>query len=608
MRPRKVLTGLIATAVLAGTVMLMASPAPAVVLDAPACSGDPVANTWALQETIDAALPGDTVRLPPGDCVVAKCDLTANRTCYGVLGTPHRSAVYLGGRTDLTLLGADDGTSVLRLDPDPPGTPGRHAYCGATNVLSIQLSRDITLRGFTVDGSDDRLPNDNTQCPPGPDPMDGHAGRLDEHMHDVSVVNVDGLTVDRMRLQQAHGDGLNLIAERRFTEVPFTEHVSVADSHFLANRRSGVTFQRNVGHATVTGNFFRNSGNDQDLDMEPTGGADDRGPFDVTVDGNVFERLKGRTTVTLGATGKIQPSSGVRFTHNTIRPSPLAAPQTGDGGCIFVYAAEDTTIAGNTIVGARGCAAISAQRVTGLRVVDNQVDGLANLQKGAGVFQPSPVISVVERVANQGDTDVCGVAPKPPCPYRVHYPEDITITGNVVRQHVPSSPGIVASNADDLVVADNQVESTRTMTPNGTVPAGTRAVGIDLPFGVPALRSYGVYVNEKTAFQAWSVTGNGFRAFDDGVDVDPVKPGVTLASAAVDGNRFDTSQPGPRGILIEEPQGAPGAGSVASLSVDRNTFGCGFPSPGAAVPPAWAFVRPAGQAHTGGIGTAVACG
>src|SRR3954468_20031213 len=37
--------------------------------------------------------------------------------------------------------------------------------------------------------------------------------------------------------------------------------------------------------------YFRDSGQDQDLDMEPTGGPGNRGPYEVDIDHNLFERL-----------------------------------------------------------------------------------------------------------------------------------------------------------------------------------------------------------------------------------------------------------------------------------------------------------------------------
>src|SRR5262249_29169595 len=96
-----------------------------------------------------------------------------------------------------------------------------------------------------------------------------------------------------MKLIKAHGDGLYMIAERNQTTMPFTENIAVTNTEFLANDRSGITFQRNVGKVSLEGNYFRNSGGDQDLDMEPSSGPQDRGPYDVVIDNNVFERLRG---------------------------------------------------------------------------------------------------------------------------------------------------------------------------------------------------------------------------------------------------------------------------------------------------------------------------
>jgi hypothetical protein len=121
-------------------------------------------------------------------------------------------------------------------------------------------------------------------------------------MFDVYVVNATNVTIDRMKLIKAHGDGLYLIAFRdKWPTMPFTENIAVTNTEFLANDRAGITVQRNVGKVSIAGNYFRNSGGDQDLDMEPSGGPEDRGPYDVVVDNNVFERLQPKITVTLGS-------------------------------------------------------------------------------------------------------------------------------------------------------------------------------------------------------------------------------------------------------------------------------------------------------------------
>jgi len=96
--------------------------------------------------------------------------------------------LHIGNKSNLTLAGAEDGTSVLKLDPHPPRSPsGHHAYCGDTHVLSIHLSQFITLRDFTIDGSDGELPEEPTQCP-GPK-------RINERMFNVYMVNATNITV-----------------------------------------------------------------------------------------------------------------------------------------------------------------------------------------------------------------------------------------------------------------------------------------------------------------------------------------------------------------------------------------------------------------------------
>jgi hypothetical protein len=76
-----------------------------------ACGSDPNANTLALQQAIESAGPGSTLTLPPGVCVLAKCDIARGEICYGIAGR-HSSALYIGGRSDLTLAGAVDGMTA----------------------------------------------------------------------------------------------------------------------------------------------------------------------------------------------------------------------------------------------------------------------------------------------------------------------------------------------------------------------------------------------------------------------------------------------------------------------------------------------------------------
>jgi hypothetical protein len=570
----------------------------------PTCGPNPNINTLTLQAAINNAASGSTLVLPSGECVLAKCEIAQGHLCYGPSGGRILSALYVDSKSQLTMVGAADGSSVLKLDPNPPGLPGRHAYCGETHVLMIRGSSFVKLHDFTIDGSDGELPEDAGQCPPD---REGNPQRIAERMFDVYVLNSTDVTIDQMRLIKAHGDGLNLMAQQNQTAIPFTERVTVTDTDFLANDRSGIAFQRNVGFVTVRGNYFHNSGEDQDIDMEPSGGPDDRGPYEVDITDNLFDRLRPGITVALGSAGGVQRSRGIRFTYNTIQASSLANPQTGQGGCIFVYTADQTTVSHNTVIGAQRCVTVAAQKVADLVIEQNHLEGYVNVQNSAGQFVPRAVVDVSERVVNRGDTRTCGPPPKPPCPYFIHYPDQVTVRGNTIVQHVRNSLGVRLSNIDGLGLADNTIEFTNKIAPVGTVTPVSRATGIYMPFGVQNLPSYGYYVNERTLLKGWSLSGNNLNQFADGVKMKPLKAGVLLSAAAVNGNLFTTNLPAPRGLYLEGAPAAPQSRFINALMVNFNRFGCGFPSLLPPFPPPHAYVRPSGQTHTGNIGLTIPC-
>jgi hypothetical protein len=376
------------------------------------------------------------------------------------------------------------------------------------------------------------------------------------------------------------------------------------------------------------GNYFRNSGEDQDLDMEPSGGPQDKGPYDVVIDQNVFERLKPKTTVTLGSAGGVQRARGIRFTNNTIRASPLAVPPTVEGECLFVYTAQQITIAHNTIIGAQSCVTIAAQKVTDLVVEQNHLESFANMHDHTGTFAPQAVIDVSERVVQQCAKTPCecGQPHQPPCRYAIHYSDRITVRGNTIKQHVPHSPGVLLKyvdasgvDPDPYGVQDNSIEATNTMAPVGPVDSSVRAMGIAVQFGVPPWPKDGVLKGgRRTVFQKLSISGNRVSQFADGVKIlHTGKMGVQVTSSVLTANVFhtnltpsDTPPDGrPHGIEIADAVKAPHTGFMIKLRVENNQFGCGFPPgppPRSDVPPQ-AYVHPKGQAHTGTIGVLIPC-
>jgi hypothetical protein len=129
---------------------------------------------------------------------------------------------------------------------------------------------------------------------------------------------------------------------------------------------------------------------------------------------------------------------------------------------------------------------LEARKVTGLQVRNNRFEGYTNRQNSDGNFVPGAVIRIASQVANRGD-ETCGPPPKPPCPYFIHYPEEITMTGNTIIQHVEYSPGIELTDADPVVIADNNISHTHKVSPVGNYDPNDpilRPIGIDLFFGV----------------------------------------------------------------------------------------------------------------------------
>jgi nitrous oxidase accessory protein NosD len=558
------------------------------------CGPDPAKNTKVLQDAINRAKPIDTLVLPRGVCVVAKCavaDPTAS--CSGASGK-HSSALYIGNRanSNLDIVGDASGTSVLKLDPNPPRLATKHPYCSDTHLVTVEAISHVTFRGFTIDGSHSNLPDDSRECP-----TTGAAGKIEfqgfeEHMHGLYIRNAADVEIVDMKITNAHGDGLNLIAS--LSLQPLTQGIIVRDSQFLGNKRSGIGFQRNVRDVAITNNTFRNSGTDQDLDMEPTGGGANEGPTNIDITSNRFERAKAGgvqasgIAVTLGAGGTL-PGHGIRFTGNKIVPA--AGSKTPYGGCIFVYDADAVTIKDNTVIGTDDCFPVQGRKVQGLTIEGNEMHGYRNRAQD-GLFRPAGVVwlsvdtgKVVEECTSM-------------CEYRIHYVDEVIIRNNRMFQHVQLSSGIALEGADGVSISDNQITATNEFAPVGTVPADSHSAAVAMTLGVHPLGAGSSFYSgeRKTLKPAW-VDSNTFTNFKNAVSISRY-PGTTINSLALTRNTLSSNVPAARGIYLRGE-----SAFVTSLTVDRNCFGCGF----VAVPPELgsnAFVRPADQAFKGDIGSA----
>jgi hypothetical protein len=562
------------------------------------CGKDPIQNTKNVQLVFDRAKRIQTIVLPPGVCVLAKCELAnpGPKTCTGASGQ-HSSALYIGKRLSgqLDVVGDPSGTSVLKLDPKAGRLEdGRHAYCKDTHVVSVEKISHVTFRGFTIDGSHD-LFDDSGECERVEEGKTKYG--FSEHMHGLYLQNASDVEMVDMKFINAHGDGLNLIADIKMQ--PLTQGITVRDSKFLGNKRSGIGFQRNVSDVAITGNLFQNSGTDQDLDMESTGGEDNLGPINIEITNNNFLRAKAGggaasgIAVTLGA-GNTQAASGITFADNTI--APAAGALTPYGGCVFVYKAEHVTIRGNAITGSSDCYTVEARKVSDLTISGNALHGYRNRapvdNDGIARFRPSGVVSVS---VDSGKTDEnC----KGNCEYQVHYADGVTIQSNRIFQHVQHSSGIDLDGVDGIKISDNEIAATNTVRPAGVMSDEASPAGVAIALGVQPLGEGDFYRGERNPFSLAFVDQNTFIDFDNAVFIRRY-PKITISSVSLTGNSLSSPLLGASGLVLKGE-----SSFVRTLTVDRNRFGCGFvPTP--PVLGANAFVRPSPQSFTGNIGTAI---
>ena len=159
------------------------------------------------------------------------------------------------------------------------------------------------------------------------------------------------------------------------------------------------------------------------------------------------------------------PADGINFSDNVIVPAPGAT--TAYGGCIFVYKAQNVTIKNNTIIGTDDCYPVQAQKVQGLTIEGNRIEGYRRTAKvgpgGIKQFQPSGVIWI--SVATGKIDENCTEA----CEYRIHYADSVTIRNNYILQHVKFSSGVDLEGVDGVNISDNLIAADNKVQPAGLV-------------------------------------------------------------------------------------------------------------------------------------------
>jgi parallel beta-helix repeat protein len=225
-------------------------------------------------------------------------------------GVPDRG-LDLSRRSNITIAGAGLDQTVLRL--------ASRSYVGSgdTHLVFLDESSNITFRGLTLDG--------NRQ----------NATFADEQNHCVEVWSSTDVLFEHVLFHNCRGDGIRLMGIPSAGD-PWTQRVTIQDSRFEDNGRSGIAVQRGVSDLKILRNTFQRI-SDQSIDIEPTGGDS---PTDVLIEGNTIRHSTGTWAVGIGGIGGGDVAKRFTFRNNRV-----------ENGSVLIYKAHDVTIENNVILG-----------------------------------------------------------------------------------------------------------------------------------------------------------------------------------------------------------------------------------------------------------------
>jgi hypothetical protein len=247
-----------------------------------------------------------------------------------------RGGVDLRFRSNITVRGDGLDETILRM------APGSYLDQGATHLVYIKKSSQITLRDLTLDGN--RL----------------NASFSDEQNHCVEVWSSLNVRIDDVRIRYCRGDGVRLMGAADPGD-PWTDSVWIETSRFEDNGRSGIAVQRAVRNLYIRHNTFDRI-KAQSIDIEPTGA---QSPTDIFMEHNVIRHNGGTWAVAPGGIGGTDVARRLVFSFNRIE----------NGGAQFAKI-DDLIIEGNTIIGDTRHAPLRlSHNVTNVKVINNQIAG-----------------------------------------------------------------------------------------------------------------------------------------------------------------------------------------------------------------------------------------
>lgn len=280
-----------------------------------------------------ASAGGGTLYIPRGKYILTKDTTGGNVSARGT--------IEIDGVSNIKIVGEGWQNTILKLKP------GDYRPIGDTHIFRIKNGSHYQIRDLTIDGSRDSV----TVC----DTV-GNVITCNDQMHGLFLWNVSNALIEGVRFYRLRGDGVFVMGDGGITE-----NVTVTNSRFFDNGRSGIANQGGIRQMSYTGNVFELT-SDQDIDFEPT---ERPGPTDVIITGNLLKHSTGTIALTLGGETPCNPAKRFVVSQNIIT-----------GGGVLIRNIEALDFSDNEVVNNRSQRPFDiGSYAKNVRITGNYIEG-----------------------------------------------------------------------------------------------------------------------------------------------------------------------------------------------------------------------------------------
>lgn len=230
------------------------------------------------------------------------------------------SVIEIKRVNNIEFYGDGQDSSIIKLKPGVD-----YSAMDDTHIFQVIDSSNLKFHDMGFDGSFTQITTNKAK---------------NEQMHHIFLLNARNVLIEKVRFAEAFGDGVYMVNSQRSSncQVPYcyTEDITIRNSTFFHNNRSGIAVQRGTKRLNFLDNYFE-AISDQSIDFEPTGNKD--APVDVVITGNTIKHSTKTDALTLWGDSGADPGRNFTIKNNVI-----------DGGSVLIGRVDGLVFENNKIV------------------------------------------------------------------------------------------------------------------------------------------------------------------------------------------------------------------------------------------------------------------